>query len=91
MAAMTSSIQYFQNLREKALANILESLCVDFHQNRLSRLGCRADTDTQTDTHTDRQTDRHTDTLASILTYSVRMTEYKKTVVIHKLTAKQER
>ena len=48
-------------------AHVLETICVKFHQNRPSRLGFRADTDT----HTDRQP-------GSILTYSVKMTEYKK-------------
>ena len=48
MAAMTSSNWNFQNLRKTALANILESICVDFHPNRLSPAGCRADTHTHT-------------------------------------------
>ena len=33
---------------------------------------------THTHRHTHRQTDRQTDTLASIATYSVKLTEYKK-------------
>ena len=52
------------------LANILEIICVKFHQNRLIRLGCRDDTH--------RHTHRRTHTLGSIATYSVKMTEYKK-------------
>ena len=45
-----------------------------FHKNRPSRLGCRAVTDRHTDRHTDTQTGRQP---GSILTYSVKMTEYK--------------
>ena len=33
---------------------------------------------THTDAQTDRRTDAHTHTLGSIATYSVKMTEYKK-------------
>ena len=65
-----------------AQEDILERICVNFRQNRTSRLGCSADTHTHThihtQTHTHIHTDTHTDTLGSILTYSVRMTEYKK-------------
>ena len=56
MAAMTSSNWDIQNLRKTTLAHVLETICVKFHQNRPSRLGCRAETDRQTDTHTDGQT-----------------------------------
>ena len=38
------------------------TICVKFHQNRPSRLGFRAWTDTQTDRHTDRHTPRQTHT-----------------------------
>ena len=44
-----------------ALANILESICEDFHQNRKSPVGCRADTHTHTHTHTYTLIDRQTD------------------------------
>ena len=47
-------------------------ICGKFHQNRSIRLGCRDDNDRHT------QTDTQTDTLASIATYSVKLTEYKK-------------
>merc|ERR1712012_989354 len=56
------------------LANILEIICVKFHQNRFICLGCRDDTHRRTDA----QTDTHTHTLGSIATYSVKMNEYKK-------------
>ena len=48
------------------LTYILEIICSEFNQNLLIRLGCRDDTHAHTDTHT----------LASIITYSVKMTEY---------------
>ena len=53
-------------------AHVLETICVKFHQNRPSRLGCRADTDRQTYVHI--HTDRHP---GPIQTYSVKMTECK--------------
>ena len=56
----------YRNLRKTTPAHVLETICVKFHQNRPSRLGCRAVTHTQTH----RQP-------GSILTYSVKMTEYK--------------
>ena len=56
------------------LAHVLETISVKIHQNRPSRLGCRADTDT--DTQTDRRTDTHIHPRC-MLTYSVKMTEYK--------------
>ena len=48
------------------LTYILEIICSEFNKNLLIRLGCRDDTHAHTDTHT----------LASIPTYSVKMTEY---------------
>ena len=58
-----------QKMRKTAQGDILESIYVNFHQNRTSRLGCRADTHTYKHT----QTHTHTDILGSILTYSVRI------------------
>ena len=52
MAAMTSSNYNFQKMRKTAQEDIPESICVNFHQNQTSRLGCIADTRTHTDTHT---------------------------------------
>ena len=75
---MTSSNSKFQKPRKMTLANILEIICVKFHQNRFICLGCRDDTHRRTDRQTDRRTDAHTHTLGSIATYSVKMTEYKK-------------
>ena len=57
-------------------AHVLETLFSKFHQNRLSYLGCRADKDTLTHRHTHKQP-------RSILTYSVKMTEYKKLASSH--------
>ena len=51
MAAMTSSNWDIQNLRKMSQAHVLETICVEFHRIRPSRLGCRADTDTHTQTH----------------------------------------
>ena len=47
------------------------------HTQTLTHTETHTDTHGHTDTHTDTQTDRHTHTLASIPTYSVKMTEYK--------------
>ena len=77
MAAMTSSNSKFQKPRKMTLANILEIICVKFHQNRFICLGCRDDTDRQTHRRT------HTHTLGSIATYSVKMTEYKTRTTLH--------
>ena len=74
MAAMTSPILKFQNPRKTDLANICQIICRKFHQNRSSRLGCSADTDTCTHAHTH--------TLVSIATYSVKMTECKNNNII---------
>ena len=80
---MTSSNSNFQNPRKTYKVYILEIIRAKFHQNRFSRLGCSADTHRQTDTHTHihthTHTHAHTHTLGSIATYSVKMTEYKKT------------
>ena len=46
------------------------TIWVKFYRNRPSRLGCRAVTDRHTNTQTHRQP-------GSILTYSVKMTEYE--------------
>ena len=48
---MTSLNWDIQNLRKKTLAHVLKTICVQFHQNRLSRLGCRADRDRQKSLH----------------------------------------
>ena len=71
MAADESSNWDIENLRKMSQAHVLETLFSKFHQNRLSYLGCRADKDTLTHRHTHKQP-------RSILTYSVKMTEYKK-------------
>ena len=39
-------------MRKTAQVNSVENICVDFHQDRTSRLGFSADTHTHTHTHT---------------------------------------
>ena len=41
------------------LTHVLDTNCVKLHQNRPSRLGYRARTDTQTHTQTHTETDTH--------------------------------
>ena len=67
--------EFSKNEKNGTRRHPIEMICVNFHQNRTSCLGCSADT------HTHRHTHTHTDILGSILTYSVRMTEYKKGII----------
>ena len=80
MAAISSSISKFQNLRKTDLTNICQIICRKFHQNPPIRYGRSASTQTHTHTHTHTYTHRHihTHNLGSIATYSVKMTKYKK-------------
>ena len=67
-----------QNLRKTALANILEIVCVDIHQNRHSKLGCRADTNTDTYTHTYTRTYTHPRLDSNIFSQNI-----KRDTVLH--------
>merc|ERR1711989_13736 len=61
MAAMTSSDQYFQNLRKVSSQNLVKIMWSKFHQNRPNSVqikGCDRQTDRQTDTHTHIHTHR---------------------------------
>ena len=49
----------FQKMRKTAQEDILESICVNFHQNWTSCLGCSAETHRHTHRHTHTHTYRH--------------------------------